>query len=88
MSSSFWREPLTAIIRQENVVVGAICLPEEDIADFIEEFNYCYFSMRLWIEPLESDIVPKLTATTGIRPIGAGYRRAASPQTGDAESAS
>ncbi len=42
MSSSYEREPLTGLIRQDNRIVGSICLPEEDPQEFIDDFNNCY----------------------------------------------
>lgn len=86
MSSSYSREPLTGLIHQENRVVGAICLPEEFCAEFIEEFNYCYGPMRLWIEPIDTGTVRKLAASTCVRPVGSGFRRLPPRQTPDSSS--
>ena len=51
MSSSLWREPPSGTIRQGAKVVGAICLPEEHIQEFIEQFNRCYGPLSMHIEP-------------------------------------
>lgn len=50
MSSSYGRDPLSGIIRQDQKVVGAICLPEEELQDFIDEFNHCYGPLNLHID--------------------------------------
>lgn len=50
MSSSINRDPLSGLIRQNEKVVGAICLPEEDVQEFIEEFNHCYGPLSLHID--------------------------------------
>lgn len=50
MTSSYQRDPLGATIRQDRVVVGAICLPEDETQDFIDEFNHCYGPLNLQIE--------------------------------------
>ncbi len=71
MSSSFFREPMTGVIRQGNQIVGAICLPEEDCADFIEAFNACYGSMRMRIEPNSPVSTGRSTRTHLLRPVGA-----------------
>lgn len=70
MSSSISREPLSGLIRQDAKVIGAICLPEEDPQEFIEQFNHCYGPMRMKIEPPAS--VPK--RTTPLLPVGAKLR--------------
>jgi hypothetical protein len=59
------------MIRQDKKIVGAICLPEEDVQDFIEQFNHCYGPLRMHIEPPQ--FVP-LTAPA-LFPVGAGLRR-------------
>ncbi len=69
MSSSFARDPMTGVIRQGNQIVGAICLPEEDCADFIESFNACYGSIRLHIEPVIGPQWP--LKPHAVRPVGA-----------------
>ena len=74
MSSSFEREPLTGLIRQDNRVVGSICLPEEDPQEFIDEFNNCYGPLRLHIEPMQLPIT-KPVHVRPVRPVGAVYRR-------------
>lgn len=71
MSSSLWREPLSGTIRQDTKVVGAICLPEEDLQEFIEQFNNCYGPMRLHIDP--PTYVP--LAPPMLIPVGAEHRR-------------
>ncbi len=50
MTSSYQRNPLGATIRQDRVVVGAICLPEDETQDFIDEFNHCYGPLDLQVE--------------------------------------
>lgn len=50
MSSSASREPLSGVIRQNEKVVGAVALPEEDLNEFIEQFNSCYGPLRMQIE--------------------------------------
>lgn len=51
MSSSFQRDPLDGVIRQDRKIVGAICLPEDATQEFIDEFNHCYGPLNLQIEP-------------------------------------
>ena len=58
MSSSPSRAPLEGVIRQDQKVVGAICLPEEEIQEFIEEFNHCYGPLNLHIETPDFCIAP------------------------------
>lgn len=53
MSSSISRDPLSGVIRQNEKVVGAICLPEQDMQDFIDQFNHCYGPLRLHIDAPE-----------------------------------
>ncbi len=68
MSSSPSREPLTGIIRQDAIVVGAVCLPDEELQDFIEQFNHCYGSIGMRIEVpapvhyLASPVQPRVTS--------------------------
>lgn len=50
MSSSLSREPLPGVIRQNEKVVGAVCLPEEDLLEFIEEFNNGYGPLSMHID--------------------------------------
>ncbi|MFO1062566.1 MAG: hypothetical protein U0892_01660 [Pirellulales bacterium] len=69
--SSFQREPLTGVIRQENRIVGAICLPEEEPQEFIDQFNNCYGPLRLRIEVSELPIAKAPTPVRPIRPVGA-----------------
>lgn len=72
MSSSLWREPLSGMIRQDSKVIGAICLPEEDVQEFIDQFNHCYGPLRMRIEPI--NLVPVPIATQ-LFPVGAAHRR-------------
>ncbi len=72
MSSSFWREPLSGTIRQDSKVIGAICLPEEDVQEFIDQFNHCYGPLRMHIEP--NRLMP-LATPTQLFPVGAAHRR-------------
>ena len=65
MTSSTDREPLTGIIHQQERVVGAICLPEENLLDFINEFNHCYGPLHLHIEP------PRQVQDKTVYPVGA-----------------
>lgn len=67
MSSSIQREPLAGTIRQDQKVIGAICLPEERVQDFIDQFNRCYGPMRMHIAqpPLQARPV------SAIAPVGA-----------------
>jgi hypothetical protein len=71
MSSSISREPLAGTIRQNQRIVGAICLPEEDLQEFIEQFNNCYGPMQLHIDP------PAFMPLTSpaLFPVGATHRR-------------
>lgn len=71
--SSYEREPLTGVIRQENRVVGSVCLPEEDQQEFIDEFNHCYGPLRLRIE-LKPHSNEKLVPLRTLRPVGAPYQ--------------
>ncbi|QDV26222.1 hypothetical protein [Aureliella helgolandensis] len=71
MSSSPPREPLSALIRQDTKVVGAICLPEEDVQEFIDQFNNCYGPMRMCIE--RPKFGPKAPAV--LIPVGANFRK-------------
>lgn len=73
MSSSLWREPLSGVIRQDSKVIGAICLPESDVQEFIDQFNHCYGPLRLHIEPSRS--VPLPAAASAVCPVGATHRR-------------
>lgn len=77
MSSSPGREPLSGTIRQDAKIVGAICLPEEDVQVFIEQFNHCYGPLGMRIEP------PKdLPTPPGVLlPVGAGVRVPLRPPT-------
>ncbi|MCA9192627.1 MAG: hypothetical protein KDB03_12720 [Planctomycetales bacterium] len=50
MSSSIAREPLTGIVKQNQRVVGAICLPEEHVGEFIDQFNHCYGPLGMRVE--------------------------------------
>ncbi len=68
MSSSLSREPLSGLIRQDKRVVGAICLPEEDLQKFIDQFNHCYGPLRMRIEPPRFIALPP----SMLRPVGAG----------------
>ena len=56
MTSSVDREPLSGVIRQNDRVVGAVCLPEDDLLDFIIEFNHCYGPLALHIDAPEKPI--------------------------------
>jgi hypothetical protein len=68
--SSYEREPMTGLIRQDHRVVGSICLPEEDQQDFIDQFNNCYGPLRLHIEPIP--VGPQRPIhLRPIRPVGA-----------------
>ncbi len=77
MSSSPGREPLSGTIRQDAKIVGAICLPEEDVQDFIEQFNHCYGPIGMRIDaPLHLSPLP----SPGILlPVGAGMRNPLRP---------
>ena len=68
--SSLFREPLSGLIRQDRKVVGAICLPEEELLEFIEQFNDCYGPMRMTIEEPEFLVPPR---SAGL-PVGAHRR--------------
>ena len=72
MSSSPSREPLSGVIRQDAKVIGAICLPEEDPQDFIEQFNHCYGPMHMKIEPP----VQLPLRAKALLPVGATVRNA------------
>ncbi|MCC6508390.1 MAG: hypothetical protein IT423_04740 [Pirellulaceae bacterium] len=72
--SSYQREPMTGLIRQDNRVVGTICLPEEDPQEFIDDFNNCYGPLRLHIEPVQIPGGPPVPVRP-VRPVGAVYRR-------------
>ena len=66
MSSSASREPLAGLIRQNDKVVGAVALPEEDLNEFIEQFNSCYGPLRMQIEPPEPlSYAPSCTVPVG-----------------------
>jgi len=69
MSSSASREPLSGLIRQNEKVVGAVALPEEDLNEFIEQFNTCYGPLRMQIE------TPREFSKTAAVPIGANRPR-------------
>lgn len=77
MSSSYQREPLTGVIRQGKDIVGAVCLPDdENIHEFIEQFNHCYGPMRMRIET-DRPLPPRPTKV--IVPVGASYRQVLRP---------
>ncbi len=78
MSSSPSREPLTGIIRQDAKVVGAICLPDEELQDFIEQFNHCYGPLGMRIEMLPGSQRP-LKIPAYIAPVGATFRQPLKP---------
>ncbi len=78
MSSSLSREPLTGIIRQDANVVGAICLPDEELQDFIEQFNHCYGSIGMRIE-VPPGAAPILTSPSRVLPVGATFRQPFKP---------
>ncbi len=71
MSSSIDREPLDGLIRQGQKIVGAICLPEVDTQEFIEQFNHCYGPMQLQVSCPRPIGAPK----TRIAPVGAIRRQ-------------
>ncbi len=75
MSSSPSREPLSGLIRRDAKVVGAICLPEEDLLEFIQQFNHCYGPLRLHID------APRVERPLAgpIAPVGAGLRHPLRP---------
>ena len=78
MSSSSSREPLTGIIRQDANVVGAVCLPDEELQEFIEQFNHCYGSIGMRIEvPPGSSL--RLTGPCSVLPVGATFRQPLKP---------
>jgi hypothetical protein len=77
------REPLSGTIRQDKKVVGAICLPEADVQDFINQFNRCYGPMGLHIDmpshlPVKPVVVVPIGATQGAATVAATSTRAAS----------
>ena len=78
MSSSSSREPLTGIIRQDAHVVGAICLPDEELQEFIEQFNHCYGSIGMRIE-VPPGAAPRLNNPTCVVPVGATFRQPLKP---------
>jgi len=78
MSSSLSREPLTGIIRQDANVVGAICLPDEELQDFIEQFNHCYGSIGMRID-VPPGAAPILTGPSRVLPVGATFRQPFKP---------
>jgi hypothetical protein len=82
--SSPQREPLSGTLRQGKKVVGGVCLPEEDIQNFIDQFNHCYGPMGLKIDqPVFVQGAPKPKKTV---PVGAGLHnpfRARSAPTSD-----
>lgn len=65
MTSSTQREPLSGVIHEQERIVGAICLPEENLLDFINEFNHCYGPLHLHIEP------PQPVQEKNVYPVGA-----------------
>jgi hypothetical protein len=68
--SSPAREPLTGLIRQERKVVGGICLPEENLGEFIDQFNHCYGPLKMKIEvPIG---ITRASPAPPILPVGAG----------------
>ena len=71
MSSSLNRDPLSGIIRQNKKVVGAICLPEDDLLDFIDHFNHCYGPLLMYIEKPDSAAATPAT----LFPVGSGRSR-------------
>ncbi len=73
MSSSLWREPLSGTIRQDAKVIGAICLPESDVQEFIDQFNHCYGPLRMHIESPRFAPLPAVAGS--ICPVGANHRR-------------
>ena len=77
MSSSPSREPLTGIIRQDANVVGAICLPDDELQEFIEQFNHCYGSIGMRIE-VPPGAGPMLTPIR-VLPVGATFRQPLKP---------
>ncbi|MEZ6138638.1 MAG: hypothetical protein R3C53_27455 [Pirellulaceae bacterium] len=75
MSSSPSREPLSGQIRQDARIIGSICLPEEDVLEFIDQFNHCYGPLRMHIDPPQ--IVAPLPNV--LLPVGAGLRNPLRP---------
>lgn len=73
--SSYQREPMTGLIRQDNRIVGSICLPEEDLQEFIDQFNNCYGPLRLHIEEMPTTRIQGVPLRP-VRPVGAVYNRA------------
>jgi hypothetical protein len=68
--SSLNREPLSGTIRQGKRIVGGVCLPEQDVQSFIDQFNHCYGPTGMRIEQ------PAFIVTTQPRqlvPVGAGH---------------
>ena len=78
MSSSSNREPLTGVIRQDASVVGAICLPDAELQEFIEQFNHCYGSIGMRIE-IPPGAAPTITGPTHRLPVGAAHRQPLKP---------
>ena len=78
MSSSPNREPLTGIIRQDAHVVGAICLPDEELQEFIEQFNHCYGSIGMRIEA-PAVVAGSIAGSTRLLPVGATFRQPLKP---------
>ncbi len=75
MSSSPSRDPLSGVIRQNKKIVGAICLPEEDLRAFIDQFNHCYGPLRMHIDPPDYVTV----AESLLFPVGAHRRTPLEP---------
>lgn len=67
MSSSPSRDPLSGVIRQDTKVVGAICLPREDVQEFINEFNHCYGPLSMHIDAAQFPTAAEAT----LFPVGA-----------------
>ncbi len=65
--SSLAREPLTGIILQDRKIVGGVCLPEEDVGLFIDQFNHCYGPLRMRIDKssLVENLAPEATLPVG-----------------------
>ncbi|MFK7735550.1 MAG: hypothetical protein AB8B50_05970 [Pirellulaceae bacterium] len=59
MSSKSDRDPLEGQIKQDQKVVGGICLPEENTGAFIEEFNLCYGPINLQIAAPDFVVMPE-----------------------------
>ena len=59
MSSNSDRDSLEGLIKQDQKIVGAICLPEEDAGAFIEEFNLCYGPINLQIAAPDFVVMPE-----------------------------